>query len=670
VYHPTCRSPNPAETYVAPQNTSVSQKVLEMTGAYTPAVGATQGAFDVFFEVEHDPQIAMELATRLRHSQWIDSATSVLQIETLALNAESAFFAVVKMTFTFRFDGVVDRNIQTRTLQVITGISIMEYIPEFVWVFLITWLLLQELRQVLRMCWQRKLGHYFSDVWNVVDWISIVLGFGLIGVYVIIVLDSVSLAGQVITLPRAPLPANVDLSIYRTDWTSVIAKAEALYVIREGHLFFLYIYSSIITLRFLKGFLGQQKLAMIQFSLARSSSDVFHFQIVFGIIFITFVIGGHVLFGVALQEWSTVPNALSSTIKMLMGAFEFEAMYDYAPWSATVWFWLFLFSMVFLLLKLFTSVLVYHFSKFRKIVGPTDTIFTDTWDGIRDLLWRCEWRKDNIMDRDFMNSLANPYEDLMEGLAEKAKITDEMSEMMESNVLGIRMARSRQDARSLNGLKDDLQEHPSAMLLKEKEMQRELRTVGCDATTADHLIDECDMSNKKHERWNQKLQHMDVEKARGFLKMLRIHQGQLSEYCDQIENGVAEEMTNVIDGLEVLEKSIEEAFDGLRELRLTEVDSLALCPARLPYAGTTIRDTFQNSLGHQPPRKGTAAVPGRGDLRSAAEADNYYALDNGVGNDMGPAPPALMDNSQGGSRAYPPQSSQLALPGMDDRTFS
>jgi len=331
------------------------------------------------------------------------------------------------------------------------------------------------------------------------------------------------------------------------------------------------------------------------------------------------VIGGHVLFGAALEEWSTVGNSLSSAIKMLMGAFDFENMYDYAPFSATAWFWLFLLTMVFLLMKLLTAMLVYHFAKFRRIVGPTESIFVDAWNGFRDLIWRLEWRWDYIRMWDFLAAFQNPYEDLMDGVMTKANIRPEMAEMMEKSVLGLRLAQAKRDVVSMDGLAVEMQNHPAIEVLKAKEMQKELRKIAADPATADHLIDECDKQHKKHLLWARKIQHLDVEKARGFLSMLRSQRDQLNTYCDQIENGFAEEMSGLIDGLEGLEVSIAEAFEGLLELRSTEVDSLALCPPRLPYAGTSLRNEYEGILAREPPRAGTMAVPGRGGLRDTAD---------------------------------------------------
>lgn len=684
VYSPTCRSPDPATDYLAPGLAgSPAQQLLEATGAYSLASGDEEGAFDVFFEVERNRSVAQGLATQLRKAKWLNAATTQLRVEGVALNPEAGFFGLVKIIFDFRYDGVVDLILQTNSLQIITSFSVMDYIPEFIWLALIGILLLEEIMEISRACFSRTLKAYATDAWNWIDWLSILLGAAFAMLWFFIVQGSVALADKVIALPRVVPTDATDLKSYRTAWTGLLDDAQGLQSMRAGHLALMFLFASIITLRFLKGFLGQQKLAMIQNSLVWAAKDVLHFMIAFVVMFVTFVVGGHVLFGVALKEWSTITNALSSTIKMLMGAFQYQAMYDYAPWSATVWFWLFLFSMVFLMLNLLTAIMVIHFGKLRRVVGPTDMIFSDAWEGLKDFIWRSEWRWDNIMMREFTGATQNPYEDLIEGISEKAKISKNMEEMMQKTVLGMRLACAQEDIKSLLGLQHENKDHPAVEPVKEKVMQKELRTIGCDATVADHVIVQCDKYTKTHAHQAARLKNMEVEKARLLLKMLQSHSGKLSHYCEQIESGVNEEMTSVIEGLEVLESSISEAFGGLLELRQTEVDSLALCPPRLPYAGTSVRDAFMTSLGHQPPRKGTAPVPGRGghalefDLRETAESEGgFYSLCNDFGSPQGlaqtalPAAAALGNGPSPGGQAssslgYPPPPlghEQLALP--------
>merc|ERR1719167_181568 len=145
------------------------------------------------------------------------------------------------------------------------------------------------------------------------------------------------------------------------------------YQVRRWYLFMLFAYATVITARFLKGCVGQEKLAMIQFAVTGSFYFIFHFQIIFGVLFMNFVLGGHVLFGPELDEWSSMGKAASTTVQMLLGTFDFDRMYAILPYSAMTWLFLFLFSMVFLLMNILTAILIDHFTTLRRIIGQTDT---------------------------------------------------------------------------------------------------------------------------------------------------------------------------------------------------------------------------------------------------------------------------------------------------------
>mmetsp|Transcript_11261 Transcript_11261/g.30159 ORF Transcript_11261/g.30159 Transcript_11261/m.30159 type:complete len:1014 (-) Transcript_11261:251-3292(-) len=658
VYVPECRSPDPTWSF------------------YGLKHNITDEMFDVYFEFDMAKNEAMELATQLRRSDWIDRATRELKIEGLLLNAEAGFYGVLDMSFTFRFDGVVDKRLGVHMFQVVVAVDLQDYIPELIWVGLIIILLLIELWQIARMTCQRKVCEYFKDAWNIVDWVSIACGLVITLTWYMVVMQTVALSEAISALPRSPFPAGFDNEAYRQKWTSLLDDGVTTFHFKQAYQFFMFCYSSIITTRFLKGFLGQQKLAMIQYAMWRSTIDVVHFQIIFLVVFGAFVTGGHILFGAELAAWSSVVRAASTTLQMLMGTFKFDELYEVAPVSASVWFWSFLLIMVFLLLNLLASILCYHFQKFRSMIGPTDSMFYDIHQGWRDFWWRCEWRIEQIRDGEYMEFFRNPYADLYEGLAENAQMPEEMDEMAQKNCLGIRMVRSKMDVLSMEGVAAD------AVKFKDPGIEfvtsRELRKIACDPMTAEHLMEECDEKVNRDKATFQRLKNSQVEQARHFMNMLRKNRDQLSAYCDAIEAGVEEEQASLMEGLDRLEDSIGAAMDGILELRQTEVDSLALAPPRLQYAGTTLRDTYTNQLGRRPPRKGTAPVPGRDGLRLTAQADSPLAL--GYGSAAGTAavqpalayggsqPAALLDGSQH-QQPVPPavvDPNQLALPGPGD----
>ncbi|CAJ1398645.1 unnamed protein product [Effrenium voratum] len=97
-----------------------------------------------------------------------------------------------------------------------------------------------------------------------------------------------------------------------------------------------------------------------------ASGSLFYFFLVFFFVFANFAVGAHFLFGHILYEWSHLVISFASAFRVLLGDFEFMAMYSIAPMSAIIWFTLFTIFVYLVLLNLFIAIIsdsyfrVYH----------------------------------------------------------------------------------------------------------------------------------------------------------------------------------------------------------------------------------------------------------------------------------------------------------------------
>ena len=148
----------------------------------------------------------------------------------------------------------------------------------------------------------------------------------------------------------------------------------------------------------LKASLGQAKLAMIQITLADGFWDVMHLMLIFLVVFNNFAVGGKILFGPELSDWSTYPQCCASAVLLMMGAAKFDQLYEVAPISATIWYWLFILIMMFLMLNLLTVIIVEHFCQTRNTCGDTAGIFQDLKLSWKDFFFRLEWRRDQFRE--------------------------------------------------------------------------------------------------------------------------------------------------------------------------------------------------------------------------------------------------------------------------------
>lgn len=123
-------------------------------------------------------------------------------------------------------------------------------------------------------------------------------------------------------------------------------------------------------------------------TLSRSILDVLHFLLVFTIAFFNFVLGGHLLFGVDVEPWSTFQGATSLCFRAAFGDFEYRPMHETSPMLAMVWFWCFMLVMAICLFNLILAIVIGVFANVRVLYGDCLSIFGQLRNiRVRDVFW-------------------------------------------------------------------------------------------------------------------------------------------------------------------------------------------------------------------------------------------------------------------------------------------
>merc|ERR1712110_1033461 len=143
-------------------------------------------------------------------------------------------------------------------------------------------------------CFRRQVCEYLYDFWNIIDWISITFGSPIFFYWYIIAGQTEDLSKRIAALPRAPLGVNFNLNSHRDNWGLVLSDLEGILEVKYYHQLCLFWYTVILTFRFLKNFLTQQKLATFQMALVWSFYDLWHFMLVFLGVLANFILGGRI----------------------------------------------------------------------------------------------------------------------------------------------------------------------------------------------------------------------------------------------------------------------------------------------------------------------------------------------------------------------------------------
>jgi len=582
-YPPGCRSADPEEARFGP--------ALEVLGNSTAAKAAfapvqdEPGMFDAMMDIEKPMSEAMETIKLLATNNWVDDMTRTLELGATLLNPEVGTYAFLVIKFTFPAAGSVEKTVRVRSFSVIDAtLQWQDFLPELVWVAMLVLLVRQELWQILVECYHCRLGEYITDLWNVLDWLSIGVGVPVAFYWLLIALLIAQLSDDVLAIPRAPF-TNVDDATLRDKWGTVLADVELILWHKMYHMFIMFFYTTLLTFRFLKNFMTQQKLSMIQLALASAFVDVCHFLLIFVVTFANFALGGRILFGAVMLEWSSFTRSIGTSLRVLMGHFDFDSMYAIAPVTATIWFWVFLLSMIFVLSNVLLAIIADHFKTFRALIGPTKPILRDAALGWRDFCWRCEWRKENCKDGEYCEVIANPYGDLLESLMEKSEVDESMRRASRQNSLGFRIARKNLENSSVKGLAEE--GHPGGKPTDTKE----IRYMGIDPMTANDLYDQC----KKFVADENKPEMSALDQMRHMVKIIEEHNVILQNHLTDLEETTEADKDELWQALKHFEVAVRKTVDNFTLRHDTGVHSWAPpLPGRNQYL-VPIRDQGQDN---------------------------------------------------------------------------
>lgn len=134
-------------------------------------------------------------------------------------------------------------------------------------------------------------------------------------------------------------------------------------------------YHVFLILRFFVASRGQPRLAIVVNTMRDASVDLAHLFIVFGIIFIAYVISGHILFGRRMENFSTVEGALAYTIKIVLEKqFEFLKLTEQDFWTALIWVYTFVLLVVLVLVNIVLAMIFDTYGEVRGHITEDDSL--------------------------------------------------------------------------------------------------------------------------------------------------------------------------------------------------------------------------------------------------------------------------------------------------------
>eukprot|EP00442_Polarella_glacialis_P017161 CAMPEP_0115155712 /NCGR_PEP_ID=MMETSP0227-20121206/68045_1 /TAXON_ID=89957 /ORGANISM="Polarella glacialis, Strain CCMP 1383" /LENGTH=848 /DNA_ID=CAMNT_0002566815 /DNA_START=80 /DNA_END=2626 /DNA_ORIENTATION=+ len=322
----------------------------------------------------------------LEVARWLNPGTSMLRVSILTYNADADILAGTDINFMFPASGHIYKELTHRT------VCLKAYSSWYFWVFdalfygQITFLFLNELKEVVHSLKAVKghvkdfLGEYVS-FWNLVDWISIILAYTILGLWIQQVTNEKKLQADLISYndryEACGTSGGSDCgSIFKPlhdDLETVglsIRKGRAL----NGF------YPVCIMARLFKAFAAQPRLAVVTRTLTRAAVDLAHFGIVFMSVFITYAVMGVAFFGREIMGFATMERAILSLFRALFGDFSVEDMESIGRGTAFFFFGSYMGITLLLLLNMLIAIIMDVYSEIHHSSTNHETVWDETWD--------------------------------------------------------------------------------------------------------------------------------------------------------------------------------------------------------------------------------------------------------------------------------------------------
>lgn len=356
--------------------------------------------FEAWLELGRSMQSVQQRAAFLQQHRWLDSNTQDISIEAIFLNSEAYVFSHLQITFTLHREGLLQVDLQVQPLRGNIYPHWTYAILDALWILVLLLVLYRAIANLCRTKRRGLLSLYWEDPYVYLEWIGTFVGFALVCVYWVQVSHLEAMESTFVNVGSMPkiaaneAPANLQVQAtlenrrYELRLAHLFSDFASLSTMIEYHRLCSFIYIVLIVARYVKGFAGQPRLALLVSTLLSFADFFIHYCIIFVVVFGNFALAGYVLFGEQLQGWSTLPSAGSHLFAVLFGEFDYNDFHSVAPLTAAAWFLCFYGAVVLLLMGTLSAAVLDVYVGIREQLGePGASISKQIFDYLAEVWW-------------------------------------------------------------------------------------------------------------------------------------------------------------------------------------------------------------------------------------------------------------------------------------------
>lgn len=327
---------------------------------------------------------------------WLDRHTQKIEIAIPVYNAEFGVHTLIRVNFYFSRGGHIWKKIIPQSAFADWHHSWYFGFYDGIWLLCLVWIFYSETAEMTTLI--RKKGILaipleYANIWNFIDWLTVFWGLIIISLWLggmgmrQTMNDALVVMGN---MTQDSTLNNVTRPVYELVVEEYMESLLANVDFYRIHRLAIAAYPLIIIFRLFKSFSAQPRLALVTKTIAKAGPDLFHFMIVFLSVFGTFVICGIVLFGREVESFSTVPRAIMTCLRMVLGDVDWGEVSEIGRREAAVWLWSFIIVVVLLMLNMILAIIMDNYEDVKNETGYKETLWEEAkqavhrWRGIRN----------------------------------------------------------------------------------------------------------------------------------------------------------------------------------------------------------------------------------------------------------------------------------------------
>ncbi|EKX32754.1 hypothetical protein GUITHDRAFT_121057 [Guillardia theta CCMP2712] len=383
--------------------------------------------FKLYFDERLTQMLAQSMIQFAEDGSFIDSQTEEVQVQFLTYNAPKNIFALHEFIFTWQKTGRIPWDYKVNSFSVDFFAGPKAVMQIFLFVLVVGFLLINSYMEVTELLGEiRKynLTGYLSHPFNWIDWTHFAFMWGTIITCLLHYFDcrqfymksnypvlfygpQYGSTGQrkgITTVQtgtgfQIPLlkSGNAKARHFRTDNQAemdlllLLEQARTVSGSMNLYSFFAGVSVVLFVLRMLKSLDFQERMGLVTRTIARASSDLWHFMLLFAVVFYGYSVVGHMLFG---HQYEGMKDMSTASLTLLIFLLSLDTTQFYASMSHAapdgafhIFLWSYLFIAFFILLNVFLAILVDAYAKVKEetegTTGLVEDLLETLWHGLR-----------------------------------------------------------------------------------------------------------------------------------------------------------------------------------------------------------------------------------------------------------------------------------------------